>query len=204
MNTNRPFQGGIVLLAILVLWGCPPPEEEPADRPAEEEERWEPPEEERDREAQAEMVTTRGEIAGVVTFSGEAGERVAVQGVLHVPGLSSGPKGLHVHEEGACEAPDFESAGDHFDPHGDPHGGREDPPEQRHTGDFGNVEVGPDGRAEIDLVDQVIDLGEGDEGVLGRALVLHEEEDDLTTQPDGDAGDRVACGVIERTGLGDR
>jgi Cu-Zn family superoxide dismutase len=66
------------------------------------------------------------------------------------------------------------------------------------------VEVGPDGRAEIDLVDQVIDLGEGDEGVLGRALVLHEEEDDLTTQPDGDAGDRVACGVIERTGLGDR
>lgn len=205
MTTVRSIvTAGLFPLAFLVLWGCPPPGEEEPESPGQEEEVDEPAEEAdsdatvvaRSQEARAEMVDSAGGDVGTVHFETVESVEVHVQGSLHVAGLEPGPKGIHVHEEGECEPPDFESAGGHFDPHGSPHGGPDDPPGERHVGDLGNVEAGPDGGAEIAMTDTVITLEDRAENIRHRSLVLHAEEDDLTTDPDGNAGDRVACGVI--------
>ncbi len=193
---RRTFRG-LAAVLLLGLWGCPPPDEPVEERPGQEGERWEPAlEDAPGGEARAEMVDHTGESAGTLTLT-SVEEGVRVQGQLHIPGVPPGEKGFHVHEVGECEPPDFESAGPHFDPHDHPHGDRDDPPTERHTGDLGNVEIDAEGMVEIDLVDEVIELGPGPDDVLGRAIIVHAERDDLETQPDGDAGDPVACGVIE-------
>jgi len=137
------------------------------------------------------MIDSDGDQVGFVRFS-PTGEDIRVQGQITLPQLADGNRGFHIHETGRCDPPDFESADGHYDPHGAPHGGPDDPPEERHAGDLGNVEFGPGGEAEIDLVAPGLRLDE----IIGLAVLVHEEEDDLTTDPTGDSGDRAACGVI--------
>lgn len=113
-----------------------------------------------------------------------------------VTGLAPGPHGFHVHENGDCSAPDATSAGGHFAPQDDPHGAPSNAPDQRHVGDFGNLEAGPDSTATYNRVDTVATLS-GPNSVVGRAVIVHQDADDLTSQPSGEAGPRIACGVIE-------
>lgn len=132
-------------------------------------------------------------VSGTVTFTEQDG------GILveaQVSGLTPGLHGFHVHETGDCSAPDASSAGGHFSPAGDPHGAPTDAPSNRHVGDFGNLEADSTGMSEYSRVDDVIAF-EGDNSIIGKAVIIHQEDDDLSSQPSGDAGARVACGVIE-------
>jgi superoxide dismutase, Cu-Zn family len=137
------------------------------------------------------MHATEGnDVSGTVTFEQTDGG-VRVQ--ANLSGLSPGAHGFHVHQWGDCSASDGESAGGHFNPTGAPHAGPEGHP--RHVGDLGNIEAGDDGNASYDRVDEHLRF-EGAHSVLGRALIVHADPDDLTSQPTGGAGARLACGVI--------
>lgn len=129
-------------------------------------------------------------VQGTVTFT-QAGEGVRISASL--TGLTPGLHGFHVHELGDCSAADGMSAGGHFNPKGEPHGGPK--AEHRHAGDMGNVEAGADGSAVLEYVDPTLALS-GPHSVLGRGVIVHAKADDLKTQPTGDAGGRLACGVI--------
>lgn len=135
-------------------------------------------------------------VIGTVTFSEQAGGQVQV--VARVEGLTPGEHGFHVHETGACDPPDFSSAGGHFAPADNQHGGLDDP--QSHAGDLGNITVGDDGIGTLDVTTGKISLGAGANSVLGKAVVVHAGADDLISQPTGDAGGRVACGIIAMAG----
>jgi superoxide dismutase, Cu-Zn family len=133
------------------------------------------------------------------TTTGEArfvdrGDSVEI--TLNVAGATPGNHGVHVHMVGDCSAPDASSAGDHFNPdthqHGAPGGVTE-----HHAGDFGNIEVGEGGTGTLTLVQPDITLGEGARSIAGRAIIVHEKADDFQTQPTGDSGGRIACGVIK-------
>jgi Cu-Zn family superoxide dismutase len=129
-------------------------------------------------------------VSGSVTFSKVAdGVRVTAR----ITGLKEGVHGFHVHEFGDCSAPDGTSAGGHFNPSGSPHAGPHDA--VRHTGDMGNVTVGADGVATLDYVDPRVAFS-GPDSILGRGVIVHAAADDLKTQPTGNAGGRVACGVV--------
>jgi Cu-Zn family superoxide dismutase len=128
----------------------------------------------------------------------EVTERTGGVGVTaHVTGVKqTGPLGFHLHEVGACTPPDFESAGEHFNPGGAPHACS--PTSPRHAGDLGNLEVAAGGEGHLDLETDLLTVVDGPASVVGRAVVLHAGKDDCTTQPSGDSGDRIACGVFER------
>ncbi|MFW6371606.1 MAG: superoxide dismutase family protein, partial [Bacteroidota bacterium] len=134
--------------------------------------------------------TEGNNVSGTVTFT-RNGSSIKV--VAEIEGLTPGLHGFHIHEYGDCSAPDATSAGGHFNPDDSDHGGPND--EERHVGDLGNIEAGEDGRARLELTDTVISFT-GPNSVIGRAVVVHEKEDDLTSQPTGDAGGRLACGII--------
>jgi superoxide dismutase, Cu-Zn family len=126
---------------------------------------------------------------------------------LHISGtvvrLSPGSThGLHIHEQGDCSAPDASGAGGHFNPLDNPHGA---PGENTHLGDLGNIKADSDGTAKVvvKVAGGTLDSGASTD-VIGKAFILHAKADDLKTQPDGAAGDRIACGVIERNVLGAR
>src|SRR6266480_2742407 len=104
--------------------------------------------------------------------------------------------GFHVHEFGDCSAPDASSAGAHFNPTNKPHAGPDAP--ERHVGDMGNVEADASGKAKLEYVDHQISLTNDQQSVIGRSVVVHMKRDDLKSQPAGDSGARVACGVIGR------
>ena len=121
----------------------------------------------------------------------ETNEGLRVHG--KVSGLTPGKHGFHIHQYGdLTDQQAGESAGGHYDPRGMPHGERD--AEERHIGDFGNIEAGQDGVASVDFTDRVASLN-GENNVLGRAIVVHAGEDKFS-QPSGDAGPRVAFGVI--------
>ena len=134
--------------------------------------------------------TAGNTVSGWVSFEPMA-DHVSVK--AEVTGLSPGKHGLHVHEKGDCSSADGKSAGGHFNPAGMPHAGPD--ADQRHAGDLGNLAADESGVAVYDRMDTVIRLS-GEDSILGRAVILHAGEDDLTTQPTGAAGARVACGVI--------
>lgn len=133
------------------------------------------------------------QVTGTVTFT-QKGDKVEV--VANVKSLSPGKHGIHVHEKGDCTASDASSAGGHFAPGGGQHAGPTDP--HRHAGDLGNLEAGADGNATFTITTDALKVGSGDRDVLGKAIVIHGDADDLTTQPSGNSGGRVACGVIEK------
>jgi superoxide dismutase, Cu-Zn family len=129
-------------------------------------------------------------VTGTLTFTVE-GDGVRVRG--SISGLSPGAHGFHVHEFGdLSDRSEGLSAGDHFAPGGTPHGRPSD--SHRHVGDLGNVVAGEDGVAVVNQLDPMLRL-EGPHSIVGRSIVVHANEDKFT-QPSGDAGPRVAIGVI--------
>ena len=122
-----------------------------------------------------------------------------VQIVVALSGLPVGKHALHIHETGACEPP-FESAGGHFNPTDAEHGF--DSPGGPHAGDLPNIYVG-DGALEVEYITDRVTLEDGETALLdddGSAIVIHQGEDDYVSEPAGDAGTRLACGVIEKSG----
>ncbi len=173
------------LLAGSLLGGCAPqpaPEEAaPADTA--------PP-----AEATAELQPTQGsQVTGRVTFQDNNGQ---VHVSAMISGLTPGRHGFHIHETGDCSAPDGTSAGGHFNPAGVNHGAPD--ADVHHVGDLGNLEADADGKAEYHANWGFLNLGEGPDSIVGKAVIVHAQEDDLTSQPTGAAGARLACGVIQR------
>ncbi|MBI2214315.1 MAG: superoxide dismutase family protein [Acidobacteria bacterium] len=136
-------------------------------------------------------------VHGTVTFTERTAGVVMVK--LDLSGVPEGVHGFHVHEKGDCSAPDGTSAGSHFNPHSTQHAGPNDI--AHHAGDFGNVIAPASGIVKTELVMGGVSLRDGAiDNVIGRGLILHAKRDDLTTQPTGDAGGRIACGVITLSG----
>lgn len=132
-------------------------------------------------------------VSGNVTFT-QVGEMVRING--SVTGHTAGLKGWHIHEKGDCSDPKADSAGSHFNPRGHKHGGPSDA--IRHAGDLGNLVVNDRGSATIDVTVGGISVSKDKpDGIIGRALIIHAGEDDLKTDPTGNAGGRAACGVIQ-------
>lgn len=132
-------------------------------------------------------------VRGTVTFT-QVGDLVRVSGT--VTGHSKGPKGFHIHEKGDCSAPDAMSAGGHFNPATRKHGGPYS--DVKHAGDLGNLGFSPAGEAKFSFVVGDISVSSSrPDGIIGRAVVVHAAADDLKTDPTGNSGGRVACGVIK-------
>jgi Cu-Zn family superoxide dismutase len=146
--------------------------------------------------ATASLIDSTGARVGVATFSDSAGTgRLAVS----VTGLAPGRHGMHIHENGTCTPPDFESAGSHFNPDRKQHGTQN--PKGPHAGDLPNLVVEEDGSADTTLAVPATLLAEGPASILGtpqHSLVIHADPDDEKTDPSGNSGGRVVCGVIER------
>ena len=118
---------------------------------------------------------------------------------LQVADLPAGTHAFHIHTAGKCEAPDFTSAGGHFNPEGKKHGLKN--PEGPHAGDMPNITVVANGKGKAQVVNTRVALGEGANSLFhegGTAIVIHEKADDEMTDPAGNAGKRITCGVIEK------
>lgn len=136
--------------------------------------------------------TEGNEARGVVRFTQHDDGQVTVH--ARIEGLAPNQShGFHVHEYGDCTAPDGTSAGGHYNPEGHPHGLPNG--DERHAGDFGNLEADENGVAEMELTVDNLSLAGLHNPVVGRAVIVHRDEDD-GSQPLGDAGPRIGCGVI--------
>lgn len=132
-------------------------------------------------------------VSGNVKFT-QIGDLVRITG--EVTGHTKGPKGFHIHEKGDCSSADGMSTGGHFNPGGHKHGGPYEP--VKHAGDLGNLNFNDQGVAKINFTVGDIKVSRDDpNGIIGRALIVHANVDDLQTDPTGNAGGRVACGVIQ-------
>ena len=129
-------------------------------------------------------------VTGTVTFT-KMGDQVMV--MAEIEGLTPGKHGFHIHEKGDCSAADAASAGGHFNPTHQHHGSPDSA--ERHVGDLGNIEADASGKAHLHWMGKM-DLS-GPNSVIGKSVVVHGKEDDLKSDPAGNAGPRVACGVIE-------
>lgn len=188
---TRTLTLGLVALTISTLsFGCAPSEEMAQDQAMMEGSSGGQPTP-AVAEAVAVLHPTEGhEVTGTVHFV-DSGEGIRV--IADLDGLTPGLHGFHVHEYGDCTAADGTSAGGHFNPDNAPHGAPSDA--ERHVGDLGNVSADDTGYAHLELTDTVIAL-HGAHSILGRGIIVHAGEDDLTSQPTGNAGARAACGVI--------
>ncbi len=146
-----------------------------------------------DSSATAELKPTQGNTAtGSVQFTQQGGKVVVA---VSVSGLAPNSEhGLHVHEKGDCSAPDGMSAGGHFNPGGKPHAhfGQA----ERHAGDLPNLRADMNGHANYKWETDALSVGSGASSVIGRAVIVHRDPDDYKSQPAGNSGPRIACGVI--------
>ena len=145
--------------------------------------------------ATADLQPTRGsQVSGKATFQ-QAGNTVHV--VAQVSGLTPGREhGFHIHEAGDCSSGDGMSAKGHFNPPGKPHGHPGSP--ERHAGDMPALKADPYGNAVLETDLDIVTVSPGPTSIVGRGLIVHADPDDYRTQPTGNAGARLACGVIQR------
>jgi superoxide dismutase, Cu-Zn family len=132
-------------------------------------------------------------VSGTVKFT-QVGDVVRVTG--EITGHTKGPKGFHIHEKGDCSDDKGMSTGGHFNPDKHQHGGPYDP--VKHSGDLGNIVFNDQGVAKVNFtVGDIAVSKDGPNGIIGRAVIVHAGTDDFKTDPTGNAGGRVACGVIQ-------
>lgn len=147
-------------------------------------------------QATAELVDSAGNRVGEVMLSEMPGNGVVL--TVRVRGLSEGLHAIHIHETGRCEPPSFESAGGHFAPRGQEHGFLH--AQGPHAGDLTNLHVSGEGEFRAELLAAGVTLAEGEPNSLldadGSAIVVHAASDDYQSQPSGDAGDPIVCGVV--------
>jgi Cu-Zn family superoxide dismutase len=143
--------------------------------------------------ATASLQPTKGNKAiGEVTFEQVGGK---VRMIANVARLKPGQAhGFHIHEVGDCSSGDGMSTKGHFNPHGKPHGNPSG--SERHAGDLPALNADKAGRAKLDVQLDIITVGPGPASIIGRGLIVHADPDDYKTQPTGNAGARIACGVI--------
>jgi len=134
--------------------------------------------------------TTGNKANGIVRFTEVNG---GVQIIADINGLKPGEHGFHIHEFGDCSASDASSAGAHFNPTNKKHGCPNDP--EHHAGDMGNIVADSNGHAHFDFVSKDIKL-QGNNNVIGRSIIVHEGKDDCISQPAGNSGAKIGCGVI--------
>jgi Cu-Zn family superoxide dismutase len=142
----------------------------------------------------------KGAAVGTAKLSdGAGGKGVKIE--LDLKGLPTGDHAFHIHATGKCEAPAFTTAGGHFNPANAHHGKNNPEKPNPHAGDMPNFTVKADGKAQLTVENPMVTLGAGSNSVFangGTAFVIHEKADDLKSDPSGDAGGRIACGVISK------
>lgn len=146
--------------------------------------------------AKADLTNSKREKVGTAKLK-EAPKGMSLS--LEVSNLPPGVHGFHIHTVGACDPPDFKSAGGHFNAEGKKHGWEN--PEGHHAGDLQNLTVDAHGKATVKVVVPGVRLGDGPNSLFhpqGTALVIHADPDDMKTDPAGNAGTRIACGVISK------
>jgi Cu-Zn family superoxide dismutase len=145
--------------------------------------------------ARAAIVDASGKPIGLATFSEN---RLGVLVDVKVSGLAKGQHGIHIHAVGKCDGPDFMTAGAHFNPGGAQHGFHN--AKGPHAGDLPNLVVGDDGKGSLSYVDPLVTLESGaSTSVIGLSIVVHMNPDDEQTDPAGNSGGRIACGVIDKS-----
>lgn len=145
--------------------------------------------------ALASLSDAEGKPAGTVNLSSEGG---AIVVDIKVSGMPAGEHGVHIHETGKCEAPDFKSAGGHWNPTGVKHGMAS--PDGAHRGDLPNLTVAEDGTGTLRFRINESTISGTPDSLLdsdGAAFIVHSGPDDMKTDPAGDSGERIACGVFE-------
>jgi len=144
--------------------------------------------------AMARLEPTRGNTASGMAMFHQRGDMVMLH--VRVQGLKPGQEhGFHIHDKGDCSSGDGMSTGGHFNPGAKPHA-RHDAPE-RHAGDLPSLKADAAGRVDVHLQLAGVSIGSGAANIVGRGLIVHADPDDYRTQPTGNAGARIACGVIE-------
>ena len=146
--------------------------------------------------AEAHFIDFAGNPVGTALLTEESG---GVRFHFSLNNLPAGTHGIHVHEKGDCTKPDFKSAGKHFNPEAKQHGA--DNPKGFHAGDLGNIEVGSNGTADAEVTAPHLTLKASDQSLIrpgGTAIIIHAGRDDQKTDPSGNSGNPIACGVIDK------